>query len=75
MDEFDASVELERLRSHKKKIRKRVYRRSRLDQYRGELMALRDKGATATDLQRWLRAQRIKVCLTTVTRWLDKHGG
>ncbi len=72
---FDAVAEVEALKAHKQRIRKRVYRRSQLDRYRGELLALRKEGASATDLQRWLRQQRIRVTLTTVTRWLEKHVG
>jgi len=75
MDNFDAVAELSQLKAHKRQIRKRVYRRSTLDQYRGELIALRLEGASATDLQRWLRQHRIVVTLTTVTRWLNKHVG
>ncbi len=75
MNNFDAVNEVAQLKSHKRRIRKRVYRRSKLDTYRGELIALHREGASATDLQRWLQQQRIRVTLTTVTRWLAKHIG
>lgn len=74
MAAFDAATEVAQLKAHKKVIRKRVYRRSRLDKFHGELIALRDHGASATDLQRWLKQKHINVSLTTVTRWLAKRG-
>jgi len=74
MQDFDAVKEVARLKARKKVTRKRVYRRSRLDKYHGELMALKINGATPTDLQTWLRLKNINVHLTTVTRWLDNRG-
>lgn len=74
MPSFNAASELAELKHLKKTVRKRVYRTSRLDKFHGELISLRREGASATDLQRWLRQQRIRVSLTTVTRWLAKHG-
>lgn len=71
---FDATAEVERLKDRKKLTRKRVYRRSRLEKYRGELMALRGAGASATELKLWLAEKRINVHLSTVTRWLDSVG-
>ena len=51
------------------------YRRnqSRLDRYRVEILALKHHGASAAEIQRWLRQKRICVVLTTVTRWLEKN--
>jgi len=75
MDNLNAIDKVDQLKAHKRRIRKRVYRRSQLDKFRGELITLRREGATATELQRWLQQQRIRVALTTVTRWLEKHVG
>lgn len=74
MSSIDATREITQLKALKKTIRKRVYRTSRLDKFHGELISLRRAGASAADLQRWLRKQRTNVHLTTVTRWLAKHG-
>ena len=71
---FDAVAEVERLKNQKAVTRKRVYRRSRLEKYRGELVAMKRAGASATELKLWLEEKRVKVHLTTVTRWLDKVG-
>lgn len=70
---FDIQHELATLREQTRLIRKPRYRQSRLDRHAGELLQLRHAGASAAELQRWLRARRIKVVLSTVTRWLAQH--
>ncbi len=74
---FDAHQEAEALRQQTRIIRKRSYsrRKSRLDQYKGELLALRREGCSIAELQRWLRKKRIKVVHSTVARWLDQQDG
>lgn len=72
---FNADTELEALRRQTGEIRRRRYTRSRLDRYRGELLLLHRGGASVAELQRWLRARRIRVVHTTVARWIDKNGG
>ena len=77
MSDFDVQTELSTLKAHTKTIRKRSYsaRKSRLDKYTHQLLALHQAGATAAELQRWLRAnKRVKVVHSTVLRWLEKHG-
>lgn len=72
---FNADTELEALRRQTGEIRRRRYTRSRLDRYRGELLLLHRGGASVAELQRWLRARRIRVVHSTVARWIDKNGG
>ena len=72
---FNADTELEVLRRQTGEIRRRRYTRSRLDRYRGELLLLHRGGASVAELQRWLRARRIRVVHSTVARWIDKNGG
>jgi hypothetical protein len=77
MSDFDVQSELSTLKDQTKTIRKRSYsaRKSRLDKYTHQLLALNQAGASGAELQRWLRAnKRIKVAHSTVLRWLDKHG-
>lgn len=77
MSDFDVQTELSTLKAQTKTIRKRSYsaRKSRLDKYTHQLLELHQAGATAAELQRWLRAhKRIKVVHSTVLRWLEKHG-
>ena len=70
---FDAAAEAARLRAQTCARRRPRYRRSRLDRYKGELLALRDEGSTTAELQRWLLAHRIRVQHATVARWLRRH--
>ena len=77
MSDFDVHRELNTLKAQTQAIRKRPYvaRKSRLDPYHYELLSLYRAGASASELQRWLRAKkRIKVVHSTVLRWLQKHG-
>ncbi|EIZ7192468.1 hypothetical protein MOS72_004959 [Salmonella enterica] len=74
MSPFDACRELATLREQTRTIRKTRYRKSRLDRHSGELLQLHREGASAAELQRWLREKRIRVVLSTVTRWLEKNG-
>lgn len=74
MSDFNPEVELARLKVQTVILRKKVYKRSRLDRYKGELLQLKHQGATTAELQRWLKDKRIKVVWTTVKRWLDNNG-
>ena len=71
---FDTDTELDLLRRQTSEIRKKRFSRSRLDRYRGELLQLHRAGASVAELQRWLRAHRIRVVHSTVARWIDKNG-
>ena len=71
---FEAAAEAARLRAQTRARRRPRYRRSRLDRYKRELLALRDEGCTTAELQRWLLAHRIRVQHATVARWLRRHG-
>ena len=72
---FDAEMIVKQLQAETRQRRKKPYRRnkSRLDRYRMEILALRRHGASAAEIQRWLRQKRVCVVLTTVTRWLGKN--
>ena len=72
MSAFDTENELLALKQQTKIIRKKRFTRSRLDKHSGELLSLYKAGASIAELQRWLRANRIKVEHSTVSRWLDK---
>ncbi|MEY8214369.1 MAG: hypothetical protein RPR97_07795 [Colwellia sp.] len=74
---FDAQAVVSELKSQTKSLRKKSYRRkkSRLDKFHDEILVLKKDGASNAEVQRWLRAQkRIKICLSTVHRWVNKHG-
>ncbi len=74
MEHFNAAEEAARLEANTKAIRKKIYRKSRLDKYKSELLSLREEGVKPAKLKRWLQERRIKVELSTVTRWLAKNG-
>ena len=71
---FNAEKELAELQQQTQLIRKKVFRRSRLDRYKGQLLTLRHAGASKAELQRWLRKKRVTVSFSTVSRWIDKNG-
>lgn len=74
MNEFDPELEVKKLKKQTSIIRKTRFSKSRLDRYKGELLALKSSGASCAELQRYLRGKRVKVAYTTVSRWLAKHG-
>jgi hypothetical protein len=70
---FDAQVEVERIRARRAEARRRLYRRSRLDRYRAELVAMRQAGASCADLVEWLRVKhRCRINRSSVDRYLKK---
>lgn len=71
--DFDPHTELASLRQQTATIRKQHFHPSRLDRHRAELLALHQAGATVAELQRWLRAHRIRVVHSTVARWIAKQ--
>ena len=73
MELFDAENECQILKEQTQLIRKKRYRTSRLDRYKGELLQLHQAGSSTAELQRWLRKKRIKVVHSTVARWLENN--
>ena len=70
---FDAQVEVERIRARRAEARRRLYRRSRLDRYRAELVAMKRAGASCADLVEWLRIKhRCRINRSSVDRYLKK---
>lgn len=74
MNSFDPTTEVVMLKHQTKSIRQPRFSRSRLDRFGGELISMLSAGATVAELQRWLRAKRIKVQYSTVYRWVKKNG-
>ena len=71
--DFDAETALAEIRKEALIRRKASYHTSRLDRFRAELLAMRRLEARPVELQAWLRKQRCKVALSTVTRWLERN--
>ena len=70
---FDALGEVQWVRARRAEARRRLYRKSRLDKYRAELVAMRQAGASCADLVEWLRVNhRLKVHRSSIDRYLKK---
>jgi len=74
--EFNVQKELLVLKAQTRSIRKQRYsaRKSRLDKFKFELLELYKAGSSIAELQRFLRANRIKVVHSTVARWVKSNG-
>lgn len=70
---FDAQAEVERIRSRRAEARRKLFRKSRLDRYQSELLAMRRAGASCADLAEWLRvSHRCKINRSSIDRYLKK---
>ncbi len=70
---FDAHIEVERIRTRRAEARRKMYRKSRLDKYRAELVAMRQAGASCADLAEWLRvSHRCRMHRSSVDRYLKR---
>lgn len=74
---LDAKATVARLKEEAGIRRKKsayAQRRSLLDAYKSELLAMDAEGANGTDLQTWLKqTHKITVERSTVNRWLHKN--
>ena len=69
---FDAQTEVARIRSRRAVARRKHYRKSRLDRYRAELVAMRRAGASCADLAEWLRVHRCRIHRSSIDRYLKR---
>ena len=71
---FNAVEELEKVRAAREVRRRRVtWGKSKLSKHRAELVKMQAAGGSLSDLVFWLRrTKRVKVCGTTVMRFLKK---
>ena len=70
---FDARAELNRIRARRAEARRKLYRKSRLDRYQLELLAMRRACASCADLAEWLRvSHRCKINRSSIDRYLKK---
>lgn len=70
---FNAQAEVERVRQRRAEARRKLYRKSRLDRYRAELVAMKQAGASCADLAEWLRSShRLKINRSSIDRYLKK---
>lgn len=71
---MDTKSEIERLAALVKMRRKKTYESSKLDKFKHDILSLKAEGATLEMLKLWLAEKRIKVDVSTISRWLKKHG-
>ncbi|MBT0651945.1 hypothetical protein [Geomobilimonas luticola] len=70
---FNAQAEVDRVRQRRAEARRKLYRKSRLDRYRAELVAMKQAGASCADLAEWLRTyHRLKIHRSSIDRYLKK---
>lgn len=70
---FNPHTEIEKIRARRTEARRKLYRKSRLDKYRAELVAMKQAGASCADLVEWLRVNhRCKVNRSSIDRYLKK---
>jgi hypothetical protein len=70
---FDAQGEVDRIRTRRAEARRKLFRKSRLDRYQTELLAMRRAGASYADLAEWLRFRhRCKINRSSIDRYLKK---
>jgi hypothetical protein len=70
---FDAQAEVKRIRLRRMEARRKLFRKSRLDRYRVELVAMRQAGASCADLAEWLRvSHRCRIHRSSIDRYLKK---
>jgi len=70
---FDPLFEVEQIRARRAEARRKLYRKSRLDKYRVELILMRQAGASCADLAEWLRVnRRCKINRSSIDRYLRR---
>jgi hypothetical protein len=68
---FDASAEIMQIQARRTEARRRIYKKSRLDKYRSELVALRKAGGSLADIALWLRVKcRFKIHRSSIGRYI-----
>jgi hypothetical protein len=73
MDEFNALAEFKKQRERTKLIRKKSYRKSKLDDFSGELVELRNLGSSLSELQQTLKEKNVNADTSTISRWLKNR--
>jgi len=69
--DFDPHKELAEVKSLRTVQRRKRFRKSKLDRYRAELVAMYRTGASSQDLATWLRMKhRMKVHRSSIARYL-----
>lgn len=71
---FDAEKELAEIRSKRKMMKRKRFRSSALDKFKGEVLELHKADASLSDIRIFLKSKRVSVVNSTIQRWLKKYG-
>jgi len=74
MKKIDLEAILKKLKAKTKLRKKKCYNPSKLDDWRYELIELRQKGATYSELREFMKNNRKPVVISTISRWFKKNG-
>ena len=71
-EQFDPLQELNKVKEVRAILRRKQYRKSKLQRYRYELVAMRRTGASFQDLSTWLQTKhRMKIHRSSIARYLS----
>lgn len=71
-DVFNPLNELNEVKERRALLRRKLFRRSKLEKYRSELVALRQAGGSSQDLATWLKMKhRLKIHRSSIDRYLS----
>lgn len=65
-------TELDHIRAKRRLSRRRIWRQSRLLQFRAELVSLFEQGASLAEMQLWLRTRHVRVHRSTIHRFITR---
>lgn len=69
---FDAETELAKVRSAIQLKKKKRFRSSRLDKFRGEILGLQRAGASLVEISEFLTSRGVPAVPSTVSRYLKR---
>jgi len=73
MKHFNLELILQKLKAKTILRKKKRYHSSQLDDWRYELIELRQEGATFNELKDFLKDNKIIVAISTISRWFNKN--
>lgn len=70
---FNAEKELAEIKTLRKLMLKKRFSKSRLDQFKSEILKLRKANASLTDIRLFLKSKKVTVVNSTIHRFLKKN--
>ena len=69
---FDAKQEIDKVRAEVLLQKRAKYKRSKLDKYNGEVIALKGGGATLREISHYLKSKGLNSAPSTIARYLSR---